>query len=145
MDKFKCYHYLLEIKKTKNVDINEQIKLIAGKEDVPLSVVKFINEYIPQQQIITLEHIHSKRHKNPLYKNLVNENSTVEDKAIALSSLLTQTMIGLKNIDDDNKQDYCKTMMVEEILKAIDSYSTGDTNKLLEVSNNIRNKIKEIY
>lgn len=145
MDKFKCYHYLLKIKKTENININEQVELIAGKEEVPLSVVKFINKYYPQQQITTLEHIHSKRHKNPLYKNLVNENLNVEDKAIALSSLLTQTMIGLKNIDDDSKEDYCKTMMTEEILDAINSYSTGDTDKLLEVSNNIRNKIKEIY
>ena len=144
MDKFKCYHYLLEIKK-QGIDITEQVKKIAGKDEVPLSVVKFINEYIPQQQIATFEHIHGKRHKNPLYKNLVNENLNVEDKAIALSSLLTQTMIGLKNIDDDSKKDYCKTMMVEEILKAIDSYSTGDKDKLLEVSNSIRNKIKEIY
>ncbi len=145
MDKFKCYHYLLEIKKTKDIDITEQVKKIAGKEEVPLSVVKFINEYYPQQQITTLEHIHSKRHKNPLYKNLVNENLNVEDKAIALSSLLTQTMIGLKNIDEDIKQDYYKTMMTEEILDAINSYSTGNIDKLLEVSNNIRNKIKEIY
>lgn len=144
MDKFKCYHYLLEIKK-QGIDITEQVKKIAGKEGVSLSVVKFINEYYPQPTMTTLEHIHSKRHKNPLYKNLVNENLNVEDKAIALSSLLTQTMIGLKNIDDDSKKDYCKTMMTEEILDAINSYSTGDTDKLLEVSNNIRNKIKEIY
>ena len=89
MDKLDCYSYLFKIRDEYKVNVNEQIKLIAGKEIVPHSVVKFINEYIPQQSVSTFETIYSKRHKNPLYKNLVNENASVEDKAIALSSLLT--------------------------------------------------------
>lgn len=143
MDKLECYSYLFKIRDEHNININEHIKQIAGKETIPYSTVKFINDYIPQQSVLTLESIYNKRHKNPLYKNLVNENAALEDKAIALSSLLTQSLIGCKNLPDiDKRTKYFESMYLSDIFSALTDYSKGNTLKLESVFNKIRSEIK---
>lgn len=145
MDKFEGYKYLSKINRDYNVDISEQVKNIAGKKEVPQSVISFINKYIPRDSTTTLNMIYEKRHKNPLYKSLVNEDSKIEDKAIALSSYLTQAMIGLSKItDESSKSMYCEDLMINDIINSLAKYSCGDSSMLSETFSKVRRSIKSI-
>ena len=118
MNKLKCYEYLSKIK-DQGVSINEHIERIVGEELVPIETLIFINKYYPIDSLKTFEDIHEKRYKNPLYKNLVNENASVEDRAVALSSLLTRTMIRMSKMDEKKRKDYATEMNIKEISKNI--------------------------
>ena len=145
MDKFEGYKYLSKINRDYNVDISEQVKNIAGKKEVPQSVISFINKYIPRDSTTTLNMIYEKRYKNPLYKSLVNEDSKIEDKAIALSSYLTQAMIGLSKItDESSKSVYCEDLMINDIINSLAKYSCGDSSMLSETFSRVRRSIKSI-
>ena len=145
MDKFEGYKYLSKINRDYNVDISEQVKNIAGKKEVPQSVISFINKYIPRDSTTTLNMIYEKRHKNPLYKSLVNEDSKIEDKAIALSSYLTQAMIGLSKItDESSKSMYCEDLMINDVINSLAKYSCGDSSMLSETFSRVRRSIKSV-
>lgn len=146
MNKLKCYEYLSKIN-TMGVDISEQLSTVVRSKDVPMSVVSFINKYYPQELIKTFDNIHEKRHTNPLYKNLVNEKLSVEQKAIAISSLVTRVMITLSNIEnEDIRREYSKDMNLKEMIDSLTDYAyNGNTDKLINICNKQRNLIKEIY
>ena len=87
--------------------------------------------------------------KSPLYKNLVNENASDEDQAIALSSLLTQTLIHTKQLvkenNEDDVQEYADIMNVSAITEALNDYVNGDSTKLNETFLEVRNVVKTLY
>lgn len=147
MDKLDCYRYLIQIKNNHNVDISYQIKSIAGlNESVPVEVIKFIHKYIPQYEMITLDHIYEKRHRNPLYKSLVNEKSSDSEKVIALSSFMTQAMIGARPITDHSLlSNYYESLKINKISQAISEYTNGNPEKLRETFDSIRTQFKSIY
>jgi hypothetical protein len=148
MDKIDCYKYLYEIHNSDRVDITEQVRKIAGiGHSVPESVIKFINKYIPQPQLATYNVIYEKRHKNPLYKSLVNEDLPVEDRAVSLASFLTQAMIGIKTIKDSEiRENYYREMLIDSITEAMKEYSLfNKSDKLNEAFCNVRNKFKSLY
>lgn len=147
MNKLKCYEYLSKIKdKDQNASIKEHLEKIVGEDKVPIETMIFIDSYYPIDSIRTFKDIHDKRHKNPLYKNLVNENASVEDKAIALSSLLTRAMIRMSSIDERHRKDYSSEMKIKEISEALNSYSySKDVSKLNKVFNNTRSVIKRLF
>jgi hypothetical protein len=147
MNKIECYKFLYDINRSKNVDISEQVRAVAGiSSEVPESVVTFINRYVPQPQLNTFNIIHEKRHKNPLYKSLVDENLSDEDKAVSIASLLTQSMIGMRGISDLSlKESYSNEMMIVPLSEALADYSIGNCDKLHSVFNKVRNKFKMLY
>ena len=145
MNKLKCYDYLYKIKE-QGVSVKEHLELTVGEDIVPMPTLVFINKYYPIESFKTYEDIYNKRYKNPLYKNLVNEKSSSEDKAIALSSLLTRAMIRMSNINEKNRKDYATEMKIKEISEALNLYSYNkDSSKLNEVFSDIRLTIKELY
>ena len=94
---------LIDISKSENISVDEQIDSIDYYGCVTQSVLLFINKYRPLEQLATYNHIYNNRRKNPLYGNLVNERLPVEERAIALSSYVTQVFIHSKNLIRDNK------------------------------------------
>lgn len=89
MTKEEAYQKLFEINKTKNTDISEQIKELAVSSEVPKSVVSFITESSSIDIPPFVENLKSKR----FYKTFLNEKCSEIDKAKALSSLITHTLI----------------------------------------------------
>lgn len=142
-----AYQKLYQIKE--KADITEQLKKLALSETVPYDVICFINKYIPIDLLETYNHIYTNRRKNPLYKSLVNENLKAEDQAIALSSLLTQTLIHSKNLKKKGYQkesrNHLNVMNTDEIIRALESYANGDEKTLNKVFLMVRDVFKELF
>lgn len=145
MNKLRCYDYLSKIKDT-GVSITEHLERVVGDESVPLDTLVFIDSYFPLDSVQTYRDIHEKRYNNPLYKNLVNENSSSEDRAVALSSLMTRIMIRMTRMDEKRRKEYASEMHVREISDALNEYSYNkNSDKLNEVFNNTRSILKKLF
>lgn len=149
LDKNLAYSYLNKIKK-ENVNVSQYMKMVASSEAVPYDVMVFINRYVGLPQLATYNEIYDRRRKNPLYKNLVNENLSDEDKAIALSSLLTQTFIHTKQLVKEGKQEdvkiYSEIMNMTAITEALCEYSLhNNAEKMNEIFLGIRDVFKSLF
>lgn len=144
-----AYARLNEIKEIENINVSKYIRKVAESDSVPYDVLVFINRYSPIPQLEVYNHVYENRHKNPLYKNLVNENLPVEERAIALSSLLTRTLISSKysvrNNQSDDLQTYGQLMNVRKITEALNKYLSGDDTLLNETFIEVRNVFKQLY
>lgn len=154
LDKTSAYAYLNRIKTEstqigKPVNVSPYMKKVAASDSVPTDVLIFINKHVGLPQLFTYNEVYDRRRNNPLYKNLVNENLEDENKAIALSSLLTQTFIHTKQLVKENKQsdipEYTDIMNVKAITEALNDYANGNAKKLNEVFFEIRALLKELY
>lgn len=146
IDKNSIYSKLKDIKENNpevGTKVSECLKKVVSSQSVPFDVILFVNKYSPIDQFYTYNKIYENRHKNPLYKNLVNENLPVEEKAIAVSSFITQVMIRCKEEKDDIS-DYCDMMNIDFVLEALRDYSHGDNTKLDEVFYMIRDVLKAV-
>lgn len=154
LDKTSAYAYLNKIKTEsietgKPVSVSAYMHKVAASDTVPTDVLIFINKHVGLPQLFTYNEVYDRRRNNPLYKNLVNENLDDENKAIALSSLLTQTFIHTKQLVKENKQsdipEYTDIMNVRAITEALNEYANGNAKKLNEVFFEIRDLLKELY
>lgn len=147
--KSKAYADLKYIKENFNVDTTNQLKAVALNETIPVETIIFINKYKPLEQFYTYNKVYENRRKNPLYKNLVNENLPTAEKAIALSSFITQAMIHNKELLKENKEDdaqlFLGVMNIENIAEAINDYVKGNDEKLLEAFDETRNVFKNLF
>lgn len=145
----KVYTALKYIKENFDVNTTPYINKTAENDSIPAEVIVFINKYLPIEQFYTYNKVYENRRKNPLYKNLVNENATEYEMAIALSSLVTQIMIHNKELlkesrTDDTKQ-FFTAMNTQSILNALKDYSIGKNEKLIETFNSTREVFKKLY
>lgn len=149
INKSRAYAYLNRIKNECKVNVSPYIHKVAMSETVPYDVLIFINKHIGLPQLYTYNEIYKRMNKNPLYKNLVNENLDDENQAIALSSLLTQTLIHTKQMVKENEQEdvqeYAELMNVRAITEALNDYVNGDSTKLNETFLEVRNVVKTLY
>lgn len=146
MRKLEAYKHLSKIK-DKGVNIVEQIKIVSScKYEVPLSVIKFIDEYDKQSSLETYNYIYESRHKNKLYKGIVNENASPDDKLIALSSYVLQCSIKMKSLNESQKNNYIQDTYLNECSNAISKYyETSNYNYILDMHNKLRSRFKELY
>lgn len=145
----KVYMALNYIKENHDINVTPYIHKTADSDNIPAEVIVFINKYLPIEQFYTYNKVYENRRKNPLYKNLVNENATNEEMAIALSSLVTQIMIHNKELvkesrTDDTKQ-FFNAMNTQVILNALRDYAIGRPEKLVETFNSTREVFKKLY
>ena len=140
--KSSAYAYLNRIKTESNgsVNISPYMHKVASNEIVPTDVLIFINKHIDLPQLYTYNEIYRRRagqNKSPLFKNIMNETLDDENKAIVMSSILTQTFIHTKQLIKENKQDdvveYAELMNVPAITEALNDYARGNATKLNEV------------
>jgi len=138
MDKFECYSILYGISKSKGIDVSQYIKELADSGIVSEGIISFIksntDSYTNINDVYSI--IYEKRNNNPLYKSIVNESASIEDKEIALSSFVTQLSINMKN----NGGRFNNIGIVTE---AISSYLNGDSSKINEAHEYIRKGMKE--
>lgn len=141
-----AYGLLYDIRDNENVDITKYTTDIERCECVPVNVLIFINKYRPVEQLATYNHIYNTRRKNPLYRNLVNENLPVEEKAIALSSYVTQILIKAKELKRsgriDDSKDYLKISNIDVVTDALCKYANDDNEVLL---NNVFMMIRDVF
>lgn len=145
----KVYMALNYIKENHNINVTPYIHKTAESESIPAEVIVFINKYLPIEQFYTYNKVYENRRKNPLYKNLVNENATEYEMAIALSSLVTQIMIHnkelLKESRTDDTNQFFNAMNTQKILLALRDYTIGRPENLIETFNSTRDVFKKLY
>ena len=142
---------LNDISKKENMNVDKQIDDIDYFGCVTQSVLLFINKYRPLEQLATYNHIYNNRRKNPLYRNLVNEHLPIEERAVALSSYVTQVLIHSKNLIRDNKEEdseyYLKEIShLDVVTNALMRYAKyNDVDELNRVFMMIRDVFKNLY
>lgn len=146
LTKSSAYEILLNIKNSGDDTANKYLAMMVGSQKVPYDVVAYINRYKSLPQLETYNRIYERRRKNPLYHNLVNESSSDIDKALALSSLITQSLIRMKELDDNDKKVYADIMNIPIISSAITKYTMyGDSSDLNDVFMMVREIFKRLF
>lgn len=146
MDKLKGYRLLFEIKESKGIDINEQVKRVVSSDSVPSDVLNFISQYKSIPSVETIKYIHESNKSNKLYKRLMNENQSVEDKAIALTNFLTQCTIKLKSLSENTeRKEYSSDLNLVVIVDSLNNYyKNNDENAINETFDLVKRTIKSI-
>ena len=98
---------LYDIEEKEGIKVGRLIQKMVRNELIPMDVIKFINKYDKDflQIYNTYNVIYNSRNKNPLYRNLKNKDLKIEEKAIAMSSLITKILISCSKIEDINERE----------------------------------------
>lgn len=145
LTKSDIYSKLINIR-PKDKDANKYLSMMVGTDSIPYEVLVYVNRFDPIPQLETYNRIYERRRKNPLYKNLVNENLPDIEKAIALSSLLTQSFIRMKELNEEERIEYSDIMNISVITDALSRYSVlGDTEYLTEIFLLVRDVFKKLF
>lgn len=129
INKAYIYERLAAIQNEKHINTQPYIDMMIGQEEIPYKVVVFINRHAPIENFRTYNSIYDKRRKSPLFRNLLNANLPIEEKAIVLSSLLSQSLISMKHAKEEHKDAFIDTVNIDLIFKALSKYMyENDTN-----------------
>lgn len=126
---------LYDIEEKEGIKVGRLIQKMVRNELIPMDVIKFINKYDKDflQIYNTYNVIYNSRNKNPLYHNLKNKDLKIEEKAIAMSSLITKILISCSKIEDINEREiFAKAMNIDKINQAINEYALTNNSQLLE-------------
>lgn len=116
-------------------EAGDLITKIAGKSNVDLSVLKFINDNRPLEVIEFYEHIRKNynKKKSSVYINIVKEIEQPFEVLTTLSSLLTQILLYSKKLEE-NRTLFLKHSRAEEISKILTYYfKTYDITKAIDL------------
>ena len=116
-----CYLLLAELN-MKGLDTSEPIKELTSSNNLPLSVIKFINDNRQLDLTAFYEKIRKSYNnkKSVLYINIMKEIEQPQDVLTTLSSLLNQVLIYSKNAE--NKQLFLRHSRANEIAKVLLGY-----------------------
>lgn len=131
--KSEVYRILGDLKKQGN-DVSEYLSMMYGCENIPYEVIVFINNKQPLDKLVTYNQIYNKRRNSPLFRNIMKMDNTVEEKAIILSSLLTQSLIGAKHTNKDaDKLEVIDALNVNTLISALSDYAnSGNEDSILD-------------
>lgn len=105
------------------INVSNYRAMLVGCDDVPYELITFINKHRPIDKLKTYNEIYNKRRNSPLFRNLMKKDLPTDEKAIILSSLLTQSLIGAKHVEDDDEKDsMIDAINVELIINSLMSY-----------------------
>ena len=140
---------LYEIEEQNKIPVGRLIQKIVRNEIIPIEVIKIINKYDKDflQIYNTYNVIYTSRNKNPLYRNLRNKNLSIEETAIAISSLVTKVLISCSKIEDINERMlFAQAMNIENLNEALTQYSIyNKSDDLLKCAQEIRDLLKILY
>ena len=140
---------LYDIEEKHDLKLGREVQKVIRNEIIPMDVIKLINKYDNKFLTIydTFNVIYKAKNKNPLYRNLRNKNLDINEKAIALSSLVTKILISYSKMKDlDDKMIFVKAMDVEGINNAINLFIyRNDTSELNNYSNQISDLLHLLY
>ena len=136
MTRAEAFKELFRLEK-KGVNIDSQIEDMALSKGVPESVEIFLSTI--KNYPIFIKKLQTKQ----FYKVIMSEKDlSVVEKAKALSSLVTHTLIEFESIDKDNILGLSNSVYLDEVLNALEEYMLdGREEKVLEVSD----KLKELF
>ena len=140
---------LYEIEETQGIKTGREVQKVVRNEIIPVDIIKLINNYDTNFLKIydTYNTIYKSRYKNPLYRNLRNNNISVRELAVALSSLVTRIAISCTKIEDAyDRHIFAEAMNLEEINKAIERYLLHeDATLMIKCVTEIRELLKLLY
>lgn len=128
IDKYSCLILLNDIKE-KGINVDKQIKLLTVSSQIPLEVLKFINDSEPIELCKFYEKLRKSYNnkKSTLYKNLMKDDfsaspNDIQEIPIILSSYALQLVIFSKTVE--NKTLFFKFGRLEEVYRCLLNYST---------------------
>ena len=139
------YEQLDIIHKEKKIDITPWVSKMVGKSEIPYEVIVFVNKHLPINKFNTYNQIYNKRRKSPLFRNIIDENLPVEEQAIVLSSLLSQSLIGIKHSKQE-KESIIDAINADIILEALSKYIyENNTSIITEVFSVFQTIFKALF
>ena len=140
---------LYEIEETTDTKLGREVQRVVRSEIVPMDIIKLINKYDNKflQIYDTYNTIYNSRNKNPLYRNLRNPNLPIEEKAIAISSLVTKILISCSKIKDiEERCIFANAMNVDQLNNSLSEYALyGKQDNLLENCKQVRELLELLY
>ena len=140
MTRSQCYDILFRLKKERNLDVDTAIQLLAESENVPDSVIKFIEDNSTRTFRDFILIISKSK---PFYNNIVfNYSDNVEKYIKAMLSFLTHIRITLTK-NPNLRNDFNKLFNIPEITQVITNNIVNGDNDMEVIE--CANKIKEAY
>lgn len=140
---------LYEIEEKTNQKLGREVQKVVRSEFIPIEIIKLINSYDKEflQIYDTYNTIYQARNKNPLYRNLKNENLEISELAVAISSLMTKILISCTKIADEHERVlFCTAMSVEQINQALTNYALYNrTDELEQCAKEVRELLNILY
>lgn len=140
---------LYDIEEKTDLKLGREVQKVVRSENIPVDIIKLINKYDKKflQIYDTYNTIYNSRNKNPLYRNLRNSNLIIEEKAIAISSLVTKILISCSKIDnEEDRKIFANAMNIEQLNNALTKYALfGEADDLIENSNQVRALLELLY
>lgn len=139
-----CVLLLTEMQE-KGKNVSKHINKLMLSEDIPLEVLKFINENRQLDVLAFYEKLRSNynKKKSNLYINIVKEIEEPQEILTTLSAMLTQILLFSKHLE--NKQMFLQHSRAHEITKVLDNYfKTYDITNALKLLRLIKADIKAL-
>lgn len=149
MDKLHAYKLLFEIQSRNSVSVSNYTKQLASmkkNDSIPFEVLEFINRYIPLPSFETVNYLHENCKSNRLYRRLVKEDQSFDEKLLALTSFLNQCTIKLKSLSENyERKDYIDNLKLLVIVESLQKYfKNDDRDAINEAFDLIRDTVKSI-
>lgn len=136
---------LLTDLKQRGIDTDSQLKELLRASDIPLTVIKFINDNRQLDLAAFYEGIRKSYNnkKSELYINIVKEVDDTTEVLTTLSAMLTQILRYSKNVE--NKAMFLRHARANDITKALSNYfTTYDLTICLKLLRVIKADIKAL-
>lgn len=139
-----CILLLTEMQE-KGVNVTKQISHLISSADLPLEILKFIND---NRQLDVLSfygrmRMNYNKKKSDLYINIVKEIDEPQEILTTLSAMLTQILLYSKQLE--NKQLFLKHSRADEITKVLDNYfKTYDITNAIRLMRLIKADVKAL-
>ncbi len=128
----------------KGIDVSSQLKKVIVSSDIPLDVIKFINDNRPLDVTAFYEQLRKSYNakRSSLYINLVKEEfKEPTDVLVTLSSLNLQILLFAKHLE--KPQMFLSHSRAEEITRVLNNYyKTYDLKPVMTLKDLIRSDLK---
>lgn len=145
LSKLDVYQILFEMKAQNIQGAEENIKLISKSVEVPLDVIRYINDNRSLQITEFYEDLRRKSNTkaSKLYKNLMKEDKQPQEVLKTASSYVTQVLIRAEQLDLQERTIFYDNSRVKQISEGIHNYfNNGEIRSLLDVLTTVRKDIK---
>ena len=140
---------LYEIEEKENIKTGRLVQKVIRNEIIPIDVIKLVNKYDTKFLKIydTYNIIYQSRNKNPLYRNLRNKHLKIDEKVIAISSLVTKILISCSKIKDEQEREiFTQAMNISKLNDSITKYCLENNPTLLnECANEVSDLLHILY
>lgn len=140
---------LYDIEERENLKLGREVQRVVRSEIIPIDVISFINKYDKEflQIYDTYNVIYLSKNKNPLYRNLRNKDLSIEELAIAISSLVTKILISCSKIKNENERKlFAQAMNIDRLNNSLTQYAMyGESKDLLQCAKEVRELLQILY